>query len=342
MRKCPKCGYVRKPRDNKVFNPEECPKCGTIYIKYEAHIAQELLGREAETGLREEVREAEESIYQKRCTQCGEGFDPRFFDLLPWKCPVCKGRYWDQEAQQKERGFWAYATIVGILLVALVSVGSFGAHETHKRAEIARQEQAEQLRRAKKEQETALLRAQQVQAENLRIQKERELERLNALQLERSERELAAKECLPAYEALKKIDSLMLEGANYNAYCNAMDAARQELNALAPSLDQTAQLEAIFEFYRESRDIWHIKRSRNVSKLCEKYRRIINQTKLTNELTHKEACLRGCAGLHKDTAIEKQKEFYKTVKPYVDELQQKLWMEATIFIKAYEAQWGLP
>jgi predicted nucleic acid-binding Zn-ribbon protein len=341
MRKCPKCGYVRKPRDNKVFSPEECPKCGTIYVKYEAHIAQELLRRETQTESPEEGQESEELIYQKRCTQCGEGFDPRFFDLLPWKCPACNGRFWDHEARQKERRFWAYATIAGILLAALVSVGSFCAHEKRKRAEMANQEKVEQLRRTKKEREAALLREQQVRAENLRIHKEQEVERLNALQLEKSEGKLLAEECLPAYEALKKIDSLMLEGANYHTYCRAMDAARQKLDGLPPSLDQAAQLEAIFEFYRKSRDMWHTKKSRNLSKLCEEYRHIIDHTKLTNELTHKEACIRGCDGLQKDRPLENQEEAYKTLKPYVDELQQKLWMEAAILLKAYKAQWGL-
>jgi len=40
MKKCPQCGYERTQKDNTFISAAECPKCGVIYEKEEAYIAQ--------------------------------------------------------------------------------------------------------------------------------------------------------------------------------------------------------------------------------------------------------------------------------------------------------------
>lgn len=40
LKKCPKCGYERTQKDDTFIAASECPKCGVIYEKEEAYIAQ--------------------------------------------------------------------------------------------------------------------------------------------------------------------------------------------------------------------------------------------------------------------------------------------------------------
>lgn len=37
MKKCPKCGYERQPKDDKFYSSLECPKCQVIYEKYKTN-----------------------------------------------------------------------------------------------------------------------------------------------------------------------------------------------------------------------------------------------------------------------------------------------------------------
>ena len=77
MRKCPKCGYVRGPKDDEFCGPDECPKCGTIYIKYQAYLAQKKEEEEAETEPAEEVHAAAQEVYEENrfgiCYRSGRG-----------------------------------------------------------------------------------------------------------------------------------------------------------------------------------------------------------------------------------------------------------------------------
>ena len=339
MRKCPKCGYVRGPKDDGFCGPDECPKCGTIYIKYQAYLAQKKEEEEAETEPAEEVHAAAESISQKTCSKCGESFDFHLFGVLPWNCPTCNGRYWDQQIRQKQNVF-LYATLA-ILLVVVIGIGTLSVLSSHKRREAAQREQTEKLR-VQRGREADRIRAEEERAAKLRTQKEQEAERIRALQEQEEMNKLIKTMSLAAYNALKKIDAMMLSGSTYGNYSKAVEDARHELDKLRPYLDQSKNLELIFDFYQEAKHLWQTKMSGDVLRLCEEYRRIIAEKEFSADPTSKDACLRSCESFSETGDKAKRRELYKTVKPCVEELQRVLWSEAAISMKAFEQRWGFP
>ena len=339
MRQCPKCGYVRGPKDDEFCGPDECPNCGTIYIKYQAYLAQKKEDEEAETGPPEEIQAEAEGISQKTCSKCGESFDPHLFGVLPWNCPTCNGRYWDQQSRQKQNVF-LYAT-VAILLVVVIGIGTLSILSAHKRREAAQRERAEKLR-IQREQEAGRISAREERAAKMKAQKEQEAERMRALQEQGEMNKLIKTESLAAYHALKKIDAMMLSGSTFKNYSKALEDARGELDRLRAYLDQSKDLKLIFDFYQEAKDLWQTKTSGNVLKLCEEYRRIITEKELSADPTSKDACLRSCESLSETGDKAKRRELYETVKPCVEELQRKLWSEAAISMKAFEQRWGFP
>jgi len=339
MRQCPKCGYMRQPKDDEICGPDECPKCGTIYIKYQAYLAQKEEKEEAESGPPKEVHGVAESISQKTCSKCGESFDSHLFGVLPWNCPTCNGRYWDQQIRQKQNVF-LYATLA-ILLVVVVGIGTLSELRSHKRREAAQREQTEKLK-IEREREADRIRAKEERAAKLRTQKEQEAERIRALQEQEEMNKLIKAESLAAYNALKKIDAMMLSGSTYRNYTKAVGDARQELDKLRPYLDQSKNLALIFDFYQEAKHLWQAKISGDVLKLCEEYRRVIAEKELSADSTSKDACLRSCESFSGTWDKAKQRELYKTVKPCVEELQRILWSEAAISMKAFEQRWSFP
>lgn len=58
---------------------------------------------------------------QKRCSMCGNSFDPHFFGLLPWKCPFCGG-LWEIDQQKKQQNNLILLCVVGTVLLLLVWV----------------------------------------------------------------------------------------------------------------------------------------------------------------------------------------------------------------------------
>jgi len=339
MRQCPKCGYLRKPEDNEFHGPDECPECGTIYIKYQAYLAQKQEEEEAKERPPEEVEEELEGLSRKTCSKCGESSDSFLFDLLPWKCPTCNGRSWNYPVKQRQNAL--LYTVAAIVIAAILAIGMISIQSIHKRRQIAQQEQAERLR-MQQDQEAARKRAEQERAAKLQAQKKQEAERMRALQEQAEMNALIKKDSIAAYNALKKIDALMLSGSKYGNYSSALAEARKELDVLSPAYEQSRHLEFIFGYYKEAKDLWYLKRNADLPKLCEAYKRIINEKEFTGELKYREACLRSC-----DTIVEiddrvKRKELFQTVKPCIEELQQKLWSEAAISMKAFEQRWGFP
>ena len=339
MRQCPKCGYLRKPEDNEFHGPDECPKCGTIYIKYQAYLAQKQEEAEAEEQPPEEVEEELEGLSRKTCSKCGESSASYLFDLLPWKCPICNGRSWNYPVKQRQNALLYTAGAIGI--AAILAIAMISIQSTHKRRQIAQQEQAERLR-MQQDQEGARKRAEQGRAAKLRTQKKQEVERMHALQEQAEMNELIKKDSLAAYNALKKIDALMLSGANYGNYSSALAEARKKLDVLSSAYEQSRHLEFIFGYYKEAKDLWYLKKSADLPKLCEAYKRIINEKEFTGELKYRKACLRSCDTIVEIEDREKRKELFQTAKPYLEELQKKLWSEAAISIKAFEQRWGFP
>jgi len=339
MRQCPKCGYVRQPKDDEICGPDECPKCSTVYIKYQAYLAEKQEEEEAKTGPPEKVQAEAESISQKICSKCGDSFDSHLFGVLPWNCPTCNQRCWDQQTKQKQNVFF-YATL-SILLVVVIGIGTLSVLSAHKRREAAQQEQAEKLI-IQREQEAGRMRAREERASKLRTQKDQEAERVRAIQEQEEMNKLIKTKSLAAYNALKKIDAMMLSGSTYRNYSKAVEDARHELDKLRPYLDQSKNLELIFDFYQEAKHLWQTKMSGDVLRLCEEYRRIIAEKKFSADPTSKDACLRSCESFSETGDKAKRRELYKTVKPCVEELQRVLWSEAAISMKAFEQRWGFP
>ncbi len=343
MRKCPKCGYVRQSKDDEFYGPDECPKCGTIYIKYQAHLAQ----RQEEEDEKEKAaaepppkpRPEVEVASQKICQYCGESFETRLFGALPWNCPACNRRDWDQ--QTKRRQNLIVSSIVALMLVVVVGIGTLSLRSGQKRREIARQEQAERLR-LQHQREEQRKRAAEERAARLRLQKEQEEERMRALEEQRQMNELIKKESLAAYKALKRIDEMMLSGASFRNYSKALEEARRELDMLKPYLDQSKGLESIFAFYQEAKELWQTKQSGDPLKLCQEYSRIVGEREFTGGLKSKDECLRSCESLSETGGRAKRRELYETLKPYLEELQRKLWSEAALSMKAFEKRWGSP
>ena len=91
MKRCPKCGYERQPRDDKFVSPTKCPRCGVIYYKAEAKLIQE----QAEEARRQKfdnwlTESADEKQKQGTTSEVGAtGADRR--GLIP--CPECKKRF---------------------------------------------------------------------------------------------------------------------------------------------------------------------------------------------------------------------------------------------------------
>jgi hypothetical protein len=339
MRKCPKCGYVRQPKDDEICGPDECPNCRTIYIKYQAYLAQKHEEEEAKTRPPEEVRVDAEGISQKTCSKCGKNFDSHLFGVLPWNCPTCNGRYWDQHSRRQQNVF--LSATVTILLVVVIGIGALSILSAHRRREAAQRERAENLR-IQREREAERISAKEERAAKLKALEEQEAERMRALQEQEEMNKLIKAESLAAYHALKKIDAMMLSGSTLRNYSKAIEDARGELDRLRPYLDQSKDLKLIFDFYQEAEDLWQTKTSGNALKLCEEYRRIITEKELSADPTSKDACLKSCESFSETGDKTKHRELYETVKPCVEELQRKLWSEAAISMKAFEQRWGFP
>ena len=343
MRQCPKCGYVRQPNDDQFYGPDECPKCGTIYIKYQAHLAQ----RQEEEEEKEKATEKPppkpppkaEGISQKTCQNCGQSFETHLFGALPWNCPTCEGRYWEQ--QTKRRQNLILTSAVALILLVGVGIGTLSVRSAQKRREIARQEQAEKLR-LQQQREAQRKRDAEERAAQLRAQKEQEEEKISALEEQGQTNELVKQESFAAYTALKRIDEMMLSGASFRNYDKALQEARRELDLLRPYLDQSKGLESIFALYQEAGELWQTKHSGDPLKLCQEYSRIVSEREFTGGLKSKDECLRSCESLSETGGMAKRREVYETVKPYVEELQRKLWSEAALFMKAFEQRWGFP
>ena len=88
MTECRKCGYVRA--ESNTGPDAECPSCGAIYAKVDAHIArqeQEAAERAAEAAQREQTEAARAAADAKRqqerrlrmnvCTTCGHIGQPK-------------------------------------------------------------------------------------------------------------------------------------------------------------------------------------------------------------------------------------------------------------------------
>ena len=339
MRQCPKCGYLRKPEDNEFHGPDECPKCGTIYIKYQAYLAQKQEEEEAEERPPEDVEDEQEGPSRKTCSKCGESSDSYLFDLLPWKCPTCNGRSWNNSIKQRQNALLYTAAV--IVIAAILAIGMISIQSTQKRRQIVQQEQAEKLR-MQQDQEAARKRAEQERAAKLQAQKTQEAERMRALQEQVEMNALIKKDSLAAYNALKKIDALMLSGSNYSNYSTALAEARKELDLLSPAYEQSRHLEFVFGYYKEAKDLWYLKRNADLPKLCEAYKRIINETEFTAKLEYRAACLRTCETIVELDDTVKRNELFQTIKPYIEELQRNLWSEAAISMKAFEQRWGFP
>jgi predicted nucleic acid-binding Zn-ribbon protein len=339
MRQCPKCGYLRKPEDNEFYGPDECPKCGTVYIKYQAYLAQKQEHEEVKEVPPEEVEKELEGLSRKRCSKCGESADSYLFDLLPWKCPACNARSWDYPIKKRQNAL--LYTAAAIAIAAILAIAMTTIQSTHKRRQIVQQEQAEKLR-MQQDQEAARKRAEHERAAKLQAEKKQEAQRMRVLQEQAEMNALIKKDSLAAYNALKKVDALMLSGSNYGKYSSALEEARKELDLLSPAYEQSRHLEFIFGYYEEAKELWYLKRNADLSKLCEAYKRIINEKEFTGELKYRAACLTSC-----DTIVEiddkvKRNESFQTVKSYIEELQKNLWSEAAISMKAFEQRWGFP
>ncbi|MCX5849142.1 MAG: hypothetical protein NTW65_06805 [Deltaproteobacteria bacterium] len=63
MKKCPKCGYERTQKDDAFVSTGECPKCGVIYEKEEAHIAKQ--GKRAEEERLQQLRSQVNNLWQR-------------------------------------------------------------------------------------------------------------------------------------------------------------------------------------------------------------------------------------------------------------------------------------
>jgi predicted nucleic acid-binding Zn-ribbon protein len=339
MRQCPKCGYLRKPEDNEFSGPDECPKCGTIYIKYQAYLAQKQEEEEAKEQPPEEVEEDLEGLSLKRCSKCGERSDSYLFELLPWKCPVCNARSWDYPVNKRQNALLYTAAAIGI--AAILAIAMISIQSTHKRRQIVQQEQVEKLR-MQKEQEAARKRAERERAAKLQAEERQEADRMRALQEQAEMNRLIKKDSLAAYNALKKVDALMLGGSNYGNYSSAVAEARKQLDLLSPAYEQSRHLEFVFGYYREAKELWYLKRNADLSKLCEAYKRIINEKEFSTRLKYRAACLRSCDTIAELDDTVKRNELFQTVKPYIEELQRNLWSEAAISMKAFEQRWGFP
>jgi predicted nucleic acid-binding Zn-ribbon protein len=325
MRECPKCGYLRKPEDNEFYDLDECPKCGTIYIKYEAYLAQKQAEEEAAQWPPRDVQEEQEDLARKICSKCGKSSDSYLFGLLPWKCPACNTRSWDLPIKKRQNTFLYTSISLGI--AAILTIGMIDIQIREKTRQISQHTQAEKLA-VQQDKEDARKRAEQKLAAELQAQAERN--------------ELIKKESLAAYNALKNMDALLLRGSTYGNYSSALAEARRELDMLKPAYEQTSHLESIFTYYNQAKDVWYLKRNADLSKLCEAYKSIIYENKFTGKLQYCDACLKSC-----DTIVEiddrvKRQEVFETVKPYSEELQQKLWSEAARSMRAFEQRWRFP
>ena len=325
MRECPKCGYLRKPEDNEFYGPDECPKCGTIYIKYQAYLAQTLEEEEAKEGPPEDVYEEPEGPARKTCSKCGKSSDSYLFGLLPWRCPACNTRSWDSPIKKRQNALLYTATATGITVI--LAIGMIDIQSRGKRRQISQQEQAEKLT-VQQDKEAARKRVEQELAAKLQTQAE-----MN---------ELIKKDSLAAYSALKKIDALLLSGSTYSNYSSALADARKELDVLKPAYEQSRHLESIFAYYEQAKDVWYFKRNADLPKLCEAYKRIIYKNEFTGKLKYCEACLRSCETIVEIDDRVKRKEVFQALKPYIEELQQRLWSEAVISMRAFEQRWGFP
>jgi DNA-directed RNA polymerase subunit M/transcription elongation factor TFIIS len=325
MRECPKCGYLRKPEDNEFYGPDECPKCGTIYIKYQAYLAQTQEDEEAKEEPPEDVHKEPEGPSRKTCSKCGKISDSYLFDLLPWRCPACNTRSWDSPINKRQNAFLYTAIALGI--AAILAIGMLDIQSRGKRRQISQQEQAEKLT-VQQDKEAARKRAEQELAAKLQAQAE-----IN---------ELIKKESLAAYNALKKIDALLLNGSTYGDYSSALADARKELDVLKPAYEQTSHLESIFAYYNQAKDVWYFKRTADLPKLCEAYKSIIYESEFAGKLKDCETCLRSCDTIVGIDDRVKRQEVFQTIKPYIEELQQTLWSEAAISMRAFEQRWGFP
>jgi hypothetical protein len=325
MRECPKCGYLRKPEDNEFYGQDECPKCGTIYIKYQAYLAQTQEDEEAKEEPPEDVQEQPEGPSRKTCSKCSKSSDSYLFGLLPWKCPACNTRSWESPIKKRQNALLYTATAIGIL--AILTLGMIDIKSRGKRRQISQQEQTKKLT-VQQDKEAARKRAEQELAAKLQAQAE-----MN---------ELIKKESLAAYSALKKIDALLLSGSTYSNYSSALADARKELDVLKPAYEQSRHLESILVYYEQAKDVWYLKRNADLPKLCEAYKSITYENEFAGKLEYREACLRSCDAIVQIQDRVKRKEVFQTVKPYIEELQQKLWSEAAISMRAFEQRWGFP
>jgi len=322
MRECPKCGYLRKPEDSEFYDPDECPKCGTIYIKYQAYLAQKQAEEEPKEGPAEDVQEEHEGLSRKTCLKCGKSSDSYLFDLLPWKCPACNTRSWDYPINRRQNAFLYTAIALGI--AAILAIGIIDIQSSEKSRQISQQEQTDQLN---------------IQQEHEAERKRAGQERAAKLQAQAEKNELIKEESLAAYNALKTIDALLLSGSTYGNYSSALAEARKELDMLKPAYEQSRHLESVFAFYEQAKDVWYLKRNADLSKLCEAYKSIIYENEFTGKLKYRDACLKTCDTIVEIDDMVKRKEIFQTVKPYIEELQQKLWSEAALSMRAFEQRW---
>lgn len=124
---CPKCGYERRPDDDRFVSNLECPKCGIVYAKYQ----EELPEQESDDEPADlDVFEAE-VVEMNECERCG------FKIPKPYKlCYDCAGAIDSERRQpaavspeketqkptQKSVGF-VLAVIIACVWVFLTSLG---------------------------------------------------------------------------------------------------------------------------------------------------------------------------------------------------------------------------
>jgi vacuolar-type H+-ATPase catalytic subunit A/Vma1 len=201
-----------------------------------------------------------------------------------------------------------------ILLVVVIGIGTLSVVSSHMKREATQREQAEKLR-IQREREAKRIRVREKRAAKLSIQKQQEAQRIRAAQEQEQMSRLIKTECLAAYNALKKIDVMMLSGSTYRNYSKAVQNARHELDELRPYLDQSKNLELIFDFYQDVKHLWQNKMSGGILRLCEEYRRIITEKKFSADPISQDACLRSCESFTEIGDKTKRRELYKTVKP---------------------------
>ncbi len=73
MKKCLKCGYQRKPEDDKLTPQTECPKCGALYNKIEAYQDKQKkaqIRKEQEAGIEKHLEGMKEPISTRIAGYC--------------------------------------------------------------------------------------------------------------------------------------------------------------------------------------------------------------------------------------------------------------------------------